>query len=109
MRALLLLFAAAAQANEFRVQEMAPATMAEMARADVPRHALVHRERPRGIVARAAGDSVAASVVVAPRAAPAPPPITRGFQAITDPLPGAHLLYDPPDVSAAVGPRHVVG
>src|SRR5205823_4303656 len=69
----------------------------------------IHRERPRGIVTRAAAESSAASVIVAPKAAAAPPPIARGFQALTDPLPGARLLYDPPDVSGAVGPHHVVG
>jgi hypothetical protein len=82
--------------------------MEELARVPVSAIAGEHRERP---VPRPAivvlENAIAATVVVAPKAAP--PAITRGFQAVTDPLPGATMAFDPADASGAVGPQHVVG
>ena len=91
--------------------ELAPATLAELARVEVtPPAAWRHDELPRPRIAaqRAGGTSVVAEFVTAAAAA-APPPVTRGFQASFDPLPNATLHYDPPDASGAVSPRHVVG
>jgi hypothetical protein len=85
-----------------------PATMEELARVAVAPVGGERRERPRPRPAVvAAENAIAAAIVVAPLGAP--PPITRGFQAVTDPLPGAQYMFDPADASGAVGPQHVVG
>ena len=93
----------AVESRDVRVVEMASATLDELARVDVPRGPGEHRERRHGRTMLTADETITAAMVVAPQAV-APPPITKGFQAVTDPLPGAQFLYDPPDVSGAVGP-----
>src|SRR5437899_280558 len=104
----LLVVSPAVFANAVTPIALAPATMEELARVPVGAIAGEHRERP---VPRPAivvlENAIAATVVVAPKAAP--PAITRGFQAVTDPLPGANVAFDPADASGAVGPQHVVG
>lgn len=89
---------------------MAPTTMDELACVVVTAVHGEHRERthvgPATVVKPA--NAIAATLIVAPQAAQ-PPAITRGFQAVTDPLVGAHEGFDPADPSGAVGPQHVVG
>ncbi len=99
------LFAGAVQTTA-----LPPATMDELSRVAVVAVAGEHRERPHPLPARVAASEnvITATAVVVPLAV-APPPITRGFQAVTDPLPGAHVGFDPADASGAAGPQHVVG
>jgi hypothetical protein len=89
---------------------MAPATMEELACIAVRAVPGEHRERihARPAMVVTSENAIAATVVLAPQAAAAPA-ITRGFQAVTDPLVGAHEGFDPADPSGAVGPQHVVG
>src|SRR5207244_1321870 len=92
------------------VVEMAPATLDELARVPVMTPLGRHDEHPRPRLAqqRSNVNAVVAGFVTAPDAAPAPP-VTRGFRASFDPLPGATIGYDPADAAGAVGPHHVVG
>jgi hypothetical protein len=91
--------------------ELAPANLDELAHFAVPAAAGERHERPHTPAALGVDrdKAIVASLVVAPLAAP--PPVTRGFQAVTDPLPGesAATALDPADTSGAVGPKHVVG
>jgi hypothetical protein len=92
------------------VVEMAPATLDELARTPVMRPLGGHDERPRPrlVQQRTNVNAIVADFVTAPDAAPAPP-VTRGFPASFDPLPGATTGYAPPDASGAVGRSQVVG
>src|SRR5689334_13181908 len=84
--------------------------MEELARVAVAPVAGEHRERPRRAQASIASaeTAVAATTVVAPLAAAAPA-VTRSFQAVTDPLPGASFGVDPADAGGAVSAQYVVG
>jgi hypothetical protein len=98
------------QSRDVHVVEMKTATLDELARVEVAPPAGEHRERPHEQFA--AVPAVRSNAIIASRAVTAlvaPPPITRGFQAVTDPLPGAKTAYDPADTSGAAGPQHVVG
>jgi len=99
------------ESHEVHAIEMAPATLDELGRVAVVRAAGERRERPHTSATLGVDrtNAIGASLVIAPKAAP--PPIARGFQAVTDPLPGesAATALDPPDTSGAVGPQHVVG
>jgi len=91
--------------------ELAPANLDELAHVAVVAAAGERHERPHTPAALAfdRNKAIVASLVVAPLAAP--PTVTRGFHAVTDPLPGesAATAVDPADTSGAVGPKHVVG
>lgn len=108
---LLLCTPLAAQRIPAKVEQLSPATLEELARTAVATPLGEHRELPRPALAepRVAGDAVVADFVKITDATAAPPPAARGFRASFDPLPGAQFVYDPPDASGAVGPRHVVG
>jgi hypothetical protein len=90
--------------------ELPAATMAELSRVAVAPVAGERRERPRRALTSIASaeNAVAATMVVAPLAAAAPA-ITRSFQAVTDPLPGANFGVDPADAGGAVSAQYVVG
>src|SRR5438067_3345636 len=92
------------------VVEMAPATLDDLARVAVMTPPGGHDQRPRPRLAAKGvhGNAIVADFVTAAAAAPAPP-VTRGFRASFDPLPGATTGYAPADASGAVGPSHVVG
>jgi len=99
-----------AQSRDVHVVEMKTATLDELARVEVAPVAGEHRERPHeqpAVVPAVRSNAIIASRTITTLAAP--PPITRGFQAVTDPLPGAKSALDPADTSGAAGPQHVVG
>jgi len=108
--ALLFLLSATLAAQQIDAVEMAPATLEQLARASVvqPPGELEKRPRPARAAKRSTRAAIAADFVTVANGIPAPP-LTRGFKASFDPLPGATTGYAPPDVSGAVGPRHVVG
>src|SRR5436305_8341440 len=87
-----------------------PATLEELARVQVAPAAGEHRERPLAPHPLSAlTNATAASMIAAPQAAANPPAVKLGFQAVTDPLPGASAGYDPPDAGGAVSAQYVVG
>jgi hypothetical protein len=106
----MLLVCPALVADRIEPTALPPATMEQLASVDVPLipRAEPEREHARSSIAAAVQSAVEASVVLSPQAT-APPPVTRGFQAVTDPLPNANFVIYPADASGAVGPNHVVG
>jgi hypothetical protein len=99
-----------AESREVHAVAMTPATLDELSRVRVETTGSEHHERSHRFGASVANGQMAitAPLVVASAAA-ALPPITRGFQAATNPLPGALSGLDPADASGAVGPHHVTG
>jgi len=93
------------------VEQLAPATLDELARVPVTTPLGGHDEKPRAHLPapRAAVDNAVVADFVKVAGTAAAPPSPRGFRSAFDPLPGAAFVYDPADASGAVGPRHVVG
>ena len=104
-----LIVASTLSAQQLTSVALPPATMEELAHvavAPLRGEAREHDRLRRQMAMTTAENAIAVKVVVAPQSSP--PPITRGFYVVTDPLPETGNIF-PADASGAAGPRHVVG